>query len=260
MALLHCELKAESIRMVTSVCVILPQDFCRTKRPAKTLYLLHGRSHNYSVWTRYTSLEQYAEAFNAAIIMPEVNRSFYSNMKYGLDYQTYVSKELPDLCEAMFHISADPKDRYIAGMSMGGYGALKTALLHPDRYAGCGAVSAVTDIFKHVTETPESDPKKQEFQGIFGEHYDLVPEDDIFFLAARDADASSRTTCATCPDFYIACGTEDHLYPESVRLFRHLKSLPYQVTFDEWSGIHDWKFWDTAVKRVLEYFFAEPVM
>ncbi len=61
---------------------------CRTNRPAKTLYLLHGRSHNYSVWTRYTSLEQYAKTCNTAIIMPEVNRSFYSNMKYGLDYQT----------------------------------------------------------------------------------------------------------------------------------------------------------------------------
>ncbi|MBE7720654.1 MAG: hypothetical protein E7243_14215 [Lacrimispora celerecrescens] len=103
MAFLHCELKAESIRMVTSVCVVLPQDFYRTDCPVKTLYLLHGRSHNYSVWTRYTSLEQYAQAHNDAIIMPEINRSLYSNMKYGLDYQTYVSEELPDLCESMIH-------------------------------------------------------------------------------------------------------------------------------------------------------------
>jgi putative tributyrin esterase len=254
MAFLHCELKAESIRMVTSVCAILPQDFCQTDRPVKTLYLLHGRSHNYSVWTRYTSLEQYAEDYNTAIIMPEVNRSFYSNMKYGLDYQTYISEELPDLFESMFHISTNSKDRYIAGMSMGGYGALKTALLHPDRYAGCGAISAVTDILKHVSETPENHPKKQEFQGIFGEHCDLAPEDDIFFLASRDADAPSR------PDIFIACGKEDHLYLESVRLHQHLQSLPYKVTFEGWSGVHDWKLWDEAVKRMLEHFFAGSVI
>ena len=142
MALLHCEINAKSIRMVTSVCAILPHDTYDGEKPVKTLYLLHGRSHNYSVWTRYTNLERYAEVHHAAVIMPEVNRSFYTDMRYGVDYQTYVSEELPDLCESMFRISKNPEDRFIAGMSMGGYGALKTALSHPDRYAACGMISA----------------------------------------------------------------------------------------------------------------------
>lgn len=250
MALIHCELKSESIRMVTSVCAILPHDIHRRQEPIKTLYLLHGRSHNYSVWTRYTGLEAYAENYNTAVIMPEVNRSFYSDMKYGVDYQTYISEELPDLCESMFRISGNSEDRYIAGMSMGGYGALKTALLHPDRYRGCGAVSAVTDIRMHVDETPDTNPKKQEFRGIFGHELEIREEDDIFYLAAQAA------KCAAKPEFYLACGLEDHLYPETVRLHSHLQNLEYEIKYEEWHGIHDWNFWDTAIQNLLQCFFA----
>lgn len=254
MALLHCELKAESIRMITSVHLILPQDIHRIgSPPVKTLYLLHGRSHNYSAWSRYTGLERYAQNYNVAIVMPEANRSFYSNMEYGADYQTYIAEELPGLCESMFQISRSARDRYIAGMSMGGYGALKTALSYPGRYAGCGAISAVTELPRHIAETPDHTPKKQEFYGIFGEDLKLAPGDDIFTLAVRAADAKPLLL----PRIYLACGTEDHLYPESLRLYRHLQTLPYSLSFEQWSGIHDWEFWDRAGKRVLEYFFAE---
>ena len=254
MALLHCEIKSESIRMVTSLHVILPQDIHRINRePVKTLYLLHGRSHNYSVWTRYTGLEQYAQMYNIAVIMPEVNRSFYSDMRYGLDYQTYIAEELPGLCEAMFHISRDHRDRYIAGMSMGGYGALKTALSHPGCYAGCGALSAVTELPRHIRETPENTPKKQEFRGIFGEDLQTAPADDIYHLVSQ---AASQSRQDQLPRLYLACGKQDHLYPESVRLNRHLKKMNYPALFEEWDGTHDWNFWDSAVKRVLEYFFT----
>lgn len=249
MALLHCEIKAETIRMVTSVSVILPHDIHCTTEPVKALYLLHGRSHNHSVWTRYTALEQYAEQYNLAVIMPEVNRSFYSNMKYGVDYHTYISEELPKLCESMFHISTDSKDRYVAGMSMGGYGALKTALSSPDRYAGCAAISAVTDIRQHIKETPASNPKKQEFEGIFGSDFTVTTDDDMFELSERQAALSSL------PKLYLACGTEDHLYEENIRFRNHLSALPYKTTYEEWPGIHDWIFWDEAVKRLLKHFF-----
>lgn len=249
MALLHCEINSKAIRMVTSLCVILPHDTCITEKPVKTLYLLHGRSHNYSVWTRYTNLELYAETHHIAVIMPEVNRSFYTDMRYGVNYQTYISKELPDLCESMFRISKDPKDRFIAGMSMGGYGALKTALSHPDRYAACGILSPVTHIRQHIADTPDTNPKHQEFQGIFGTELTVSPDDDMYQLAQKQALLDQK------PEFYIACGTEDHLYPETLQFRDFLLTLPYQVTYEEWSGIHDWVFWDEGIKRMMNRFF-----
>lgn len=263
MALLHCEINSKAIRMVTSVCVILPHDTSAPdgagrlsaarieEKPVKTLYLLHGRSHNYSVWTRYTNLERYAEKHNIAVIMPEVNRSFYTDMRYGVNYQTYVSEELPDLCESMFRISNKPEDRFIAGMSMGGYGALKTALTHPDRYAACGMLSAVTDIRQHIADTPETNPKRQEFQGIFGTGLNVSPDDDMYQLAQACALLPKK------PDFYLACGTEDHLYQETIRFYSFLQTLPYRLTYEEWEGIHDWVFWDEGIKRMMNHFFAD---
>lgn len=253
MAFLNMELYSKEIRMPTSVSVILPQDITGRTDPPKTLYLLHGRSHNHSVWQRYTSLERYAQQYHIAVIMPEVNRSFYSDMKYGVRYFHYIAQELPALCEAMFHINSAAEGRYLAGMSMGGYGCLKAALTFPKRYRGCAAISAVTDIRQHIDETPESDTRKNEFRGIFGENLETVPADDLFSLA------SSRKGLPL-PDLYFSCGRQDHLYPEGERFRTHLDSLEIPYTFEEWDGIHDWEFWDIAIRKVLEYFFpAEKV-
>lgn len=250
MALLHCELYSRMLRMPASVSVILPHDITLRKEPAKVLYLLHGRSHNYSVWQRYTSLERYCESYHAAVIMPEANRSFYTDMAEGVSYFSYITEELPDLCQAMFGVSARPEDRFIAGMSMGGYGCLKAALSRPDFYAGCASMSPVTNIRKRVEETPDDDPKKQEFRGIFGPDLNIPESDDLYALASRHQHAPRR------PDFYFLCGTEDHLLPEARKFQKHLRKLGYSVADEEWAGAHDWIFWDTAIEKVLRRFFA----
>lgn len=249
MAFIQCELMSKSIKMPTSIHVILPQDDLDCPEPVKTLYLLHGRSHNYSVWSRYTSIERYAQQYRVAVIMPEVNRSFYSDMKYGLNYLEYISTELPALCESMFHIGTDQSCRYIAGMSMGGYGALKAALSKPNYYAGCGAFSAVTDILTHVAETPETESKKNEFRAIFGTELGLAPEDDLYHLARQPIAES-------LPSFYMACGIQDHLHPENVDFYHHLSDCHYPVVYEEWPGVHDWAFWDRAIEKLLSHFFS----
>lgn len=249
MAYLTCELYSEALRMPTSVAVILPHDITHESRPARVLYLLHGRSHNYSVWQRYTSLERYCQAYHAAVIMPEVNRSFYSDMELGVNYFTYISQELPQLCESMFGISSDPGDRFIAGMSMGGYGCLKTALTNPSAYAACAAISAVTDIRLHVRETPADSPKGHEFRAIFGPDASIPETADLYELSRRALREVNP------PKFHFLCGTEDHLYQEGRLFCEHLRSLGYETDWQEWAGAHTWDFWDTAIERVLKLFF-----
>ncbi|WP_029504355.1 alpha/beta hydrolase [Lachnoclostridium phytofermentans] len=251
MALLHCELYSNSIRMDTSVNIILPQDKHPIKKQLKTLYLLHGRSQNYSAWTRYTRIEYYAEKYNVAIIMPEANRSFYTDMEYGVRYHQYLTQELPSLCESMFQISSLREDTYIAGYSMGGYGALKAALSHPNRYCGCAAFSSVTDIAQHLIELPEENPKKNEFRGIFGTQLQADEEDDLFLLAKNNVTLKHK------PELFLTCGLEDHLYPENLKFYQYTSSLPYQIKFETWHGIHDWEFWDCSIQKALEYFFIK---
>lgn len=251
MAYLNCEIYSKALRMPTSVSVILPQDVCASDRPIASLYLLHGRSHNHSVWHRYTSVERYAEQYNLAVIMPEVNRSFYTDMAYGVDYFTYITEELPMLCESMFKIDTTASHRYVAGMSMGGYGALKAALSHPTQYAGCAAISAVTDIQMHLIDTPEDNPKKNEFRGIFGQKLKADETNDLHCLAQK------ITTHSIVPRFYFSCGLEDHLYPEGKLFQNYLMQSGISVYAEEWHGCHDWQFWDCAIEKVISYFFGE---
>lgn len=251
MALLHCELYSQSIRMDTSINIILPHDKHFLCPPAKVVYLLHGRSQNYSAWSRYTRIEYYSEKYNIAVIMPEANRSFYTDMSNGVNYQQYISKELPDLCNSMFHISPKPEDTYIFGYSMGGYGALKTTLSFPERYQGCAAFSSVTDIKKHLLELPESNSKKNEFRAIFGTNLKAKNEDDLFWLS------SHSQTLIEKPHLYLTCGLDDHLYTENMKFKEHLSSLEYPMTFTTWQGTHDWDFWDTSIQKAFEYYFTK---
>lgn len=182
--------------------------------------------------------------------MPEVNRSFYTDMAYGPEYFTYITEELPGLCESMFHISTSSEDRYIAGMSMGGYGCLKAALSHPECYTGCAAISAVTNIHTKVESTPDSAPKKRDFRAIFGENLLISDQDDLYTLALQ-AKASGKPL----PDFHLFCGTKDHFYQENLEFCDFLKKQEFSVSFDGWTGTHDWDFWDQAIFKVITRFF-----
>lgn len=245
MAFLTCELKSEFLRMDTTVSLILPQDIHRSEACPSVLYLLHGCPHNHSVWQRYTSLERYAQDMNLAIIMPEANRSFYTDMKYGVQYFSYLSKELPSLCERMFGISSEPSRRYIGGLSMGGYGSLKIFLSCPGSFGACFAMSPLCDIRIHIRRTKDTDPKWKDFCGVFGPELNPKDTDDLYFLAKTDFDSAK-------PPIFLYCGLQDGMYPEAADFVSYLKSLHYPVDAQFWDGRHDWDFWDVSIQRVLK--------
>ena len=124
MAYFRCEWISEALDMATSAVVILPEtgDLARTP----VVYLLHGLSDNCTGWSRYTAVERYARNYGVAVVMPEVQRSFYCDTRSGMKYFTYISQELPKICRRFFGLSADPQYNYVMGLSMGGFGALKS--------------------------------------------------------------------------------------------------------------------------------------
>lgn len=248
MAFLTCEIYSQNLRMNTTLSAILPQDNFRKADPPAVLYLLHGSPHNALSWQRFTSLERYAEQYNLALFMPEANHSFYVDMKYGQGYHSYITEELPALCESMFRISADRNRRYVAGMSMGGYGALKAALSRPDFYRGCFAMSAVTDIRLKIRQTPDTQPKALEFCAIFGPDKTPEEKDDLFYLSSR---CRAEKKPDELPFINLSCGLQDGLYPHTRALYEHLSSLSWKVKKEEWDGIHDWSFWDQSIHMVL---------
>lgn len=142
MALLHVNFHSKVLNMDTKIGVIMPQKMqgiglagSEQADNFPVLWLLHGRSDDYTIWMRRTSIERYAAPLGLMVIMPEVSYSRYINMKHGPRYYDYISKELPEFCAKLFpKMSRKREDNYIAGLSMGGGGAMWVGLNNPDKY------------------------------------------------------------------------------------------------------------------------------
>ena len=239
MAYVRMDVKSEVMDMYTSLIVLLPDGAENEDIPV--VFLLHGLSDNATNWSRFTAAERYAASYGVAVVMPEVQRSFYTDMKYGLDYFKYVTDELPSLIRKYFRLNCN--NMYVMGLSMGGYGALKCALTYPERYKGAAAFSCVSDV-KALLEVA-SEGRRLEAAAIFGE--DFPEKDDLFALAEK---------AVSLPPFYITCGDEDRLFPHSEMIRDTLIAKGADVTFEHWEGGHEWAFWDRSLSRAFELFFS----
>ncbi len=251
MALIDLKIFSESLGMQTSVLVVIPQRNTSGEigiennagaEKYKCLYLLHGLSDDETIWMRRTSIERYATKYGIAVVMPSGARSFYSDMKYGMKYYTYISKELPAIIEDMFNVSGKSEDRYIGGLSMGGYGALKIALKGEGRYAAAFGLSPVSDIMN---------PRfKETLIPVFGGEGVAPDSEDLFSLAsAHDSDEKK-------PRIYITIGKSDYMYNDAVRLNAHFSSLNYDYKYVETEGTHCWDLWDSTVQSAMEWIFC----
>ncbi len=242
MALLHCEIASKALEMATQLRVILPEEGALSQ--AKVLYLLHGLTDNCTGWTRYTSIERYARERGIAVVMPEVQRSWYCDMENGLDYFRYVSQELPQICHRLFGLSLEREKTYIAGLSMGGFGALKTALTYPERYAGVGSFSGAVDLDAILKYSQTSVLRSREAIAIFGPDQVVGPENDLKQLAAQ---------AKVLPEIYMSCGEQDMLYGVNNDLHQRLEELHIPHRYDHHPGDHTWDFWDQSVRDCMAY-------
>lgn len=254
MALIQCDFFSEVLELCTSMCVILPQPTrAEIQKQSKSnhrypmLYLLHGLSDDHTIWQRRTSIERYVEPLGLAVVMPAVHRSFYTDMAVGYRYWTFISEELPELARHFFPLSAAREDNFVAGLSMGGYGAFKLALTHPDRYAAAASLSGALDMVRAAKEKDEA--WQAEIKRIFGNRRNIAGSgNDLFYLAKQVAKGKG----AKLP-LYQWCGTEDILYPSNVRFRKHAQALGLDLTYEEGPGEHEWKYWDQQIQRVLAW-------
>jgi S-formylglutathione hydrolase FrmB len=216
-----------------------------------TLWLLHGLSDDHTIWLRRTSIESYAAAKGLAVIMPAAGRSFYQDMAGGARYWTFLTEELPALCRRWFPLSTVREDNFVAGLSMGGYGALRMGLAKPERYAAAASLSGALDINRRLREAGKEASRipKAEWVDIFGPGLNVEGTDaDLWFLAQRIA-ASPEPK----PAVFLTCGTEDELLKDNRDFRQHLDSVHYTCTYEENAGTHEWGYWDRHIQRVLDW-------
>ncbi len=257
MALLHVDFFSDVLGMCTQMDVILPEqtrgqigmEGHRTGDKYPVLYLLHGMSDDHTIWQRRTSIERYAADYGIAVVMPTTQLGWYTDMHMGFKWWTFISDELPQICHAFFpYMSTAREDTFAAGLSMGGYGALKCGLLAPDKFCAVASLSGGVDAVDIAANQPEG-RGKQLFFDIFGPVDELKGSDnDLFAVAERLA-----KTPELMPRVYMWCGTEDFLYKSNVRMRDHLRALNYDLTYEESPGDHQWKYWDQKIQTVLDW-------
>ena len=278
-SLLSFNFLSEYLGRQTTVNILLPygcytQSTINVAKPYKTMLLLHGKSDDYSSWLRCSVIENLARDYSLAVIMPDAGNSFYADMSYGADYYSYIVKELPEVLRGILPLSAKKEDNFIAGYSMGGYGALKIGLNNPQSFSAIGCFSPAVDVvglaesaildssrafdnaFLNDCITKRLNPEKVKHQmladkKLFFDAYgdsalDLAGTDnDIYELMKR------RLATGDTPPIYQTCGRDDFLYKANLAFSEFASENHCNLCYEESEGGHNWSVWN---KNIVDYF------
>lgn len=264
MAFIQVNLMSEALVRPVPVNVILPVDKLvmpgmpkREEKPYKTLYLLHGVFGNYMDWVCNTRLIRYAEEHDLAIVMPSGDNAFYVDQPAGHNYYgEFIGKELVELTRKMFPLSREREDTYIGGLSMGGFGALRNGLKYSDTFGRIVVLSGALlteQMAARTEEHPLFIESKSYAEACFGDLTRLLESDKNPKWLAKKLQKAGKEL----PGIYIACGESDGMLPLSKEMAAFLEEQGATVTYETGPGGHDWDFWDTYVKRAIEWLPTE---
>lgn len=223
------------------------------QRPMKTLYLLHGFSGNENDWLYTGIAEEIAGTYNMAVIMITTGNNFYLDRKAtGCQYGTFAGQEVVDYTRKLFGLSDKREDTLIGGLSMGGFGAIHTALAYPETFGGVVALSSALIIhdIANMKEDFQDDIANYDFyKEVFGDLSKVEESDANPEVLYRKLQANG----AKIPPIYMAIGTEDFLYQQNQIMRKFLEENKANFTYEEGPGIHDWKFWNAYLPKGVDW-------
>ena len=248
-----CLMRTVTFNAIIPVDKFGPQAENAEQKPLKTLYLLHGIFGNYTDWVNGTRIQAWAEANDLAVIMPSGENRFYLDDEKSVElYGEFIGKELVEFTRKLFPLSDKREDTFIAGLSMGGYGAIRNGLKYAENFGCVIGLSAalVHDTWKDADNSaPIFTFRRNYYEAIFGE-YDKVKGSD------KDPKAlllKLKEEGRPVPKMYLCCGTEDGLVTANRDFRDFLNENGVDLTYVEGPGKHDWVFWDTYIKKVLDW-------
>ena len=251
MALIQVNYMSKALFRLVPLNVILPVDrfdadtdryLSEAGHRYKTLYLLHGLLGNYTDWVSRTRIQQWAEEKDLAVVMPSGDNAFYFRSRTPWnDYETFIGEELPQITRKMFPLSDKREDTFIGGLSMGGYGALRNGIVFSETFSHVAGLSAAIHIFDDLSEEADI--------GLFDD-FEKATESDLNPIVAADEMFRKKKPI---PRFYMACGKQDDLMGVNTAFRDHLREKGADVTWDEEDAGHDWDFWDSQIKKVIDW-------
>jgi S-formylglutathione hydrolase FrmB len=220
--------------------------------PFPTLYLLHGLGDDSSTWLRNSRLNVYLAGIPLIVVMPDGYRSFYTNHESGFRYAEHIGQELTAQIDRMLPTRAERSGRAIGGLSMGGYGAMRVGLGYADRFCSIhshsGALGWGTFDGDHRAKllAARGPAFTEELRLVFGETPTGTRHD--LLVLAREARDSGML-----PAIRLDCGTEDQLIDDNRKMAARLREARIDHEFHEFSGCHDWNYWDQHIRGALAF-------
>ena len=256
MAYFRIEYYSKALRRETSFEVLIPNDPREGQplpaEPMRTLFLLHGYTGKAGNYVPFELPYQYG----FAIVMPSAENSFYLNgLSTGHAFQTLVGEELVDYVRRTFRLALRPEDTCIAGLSMGGFGALHTGLAYPHTFSKIGAMSSALIQHEVAGMKPGggNDVANYEYyRECFGEPYELLESDNNPETLIRKLKAAGEKI----PEIYMACGTEDFLIENNREMHRFLEAEGVPHEYHEAPGVHDMVFWTEHIRKIVCWMFG----
>ena len=254
MALIRLDHYSEYTRVNQQVYVLVPESKTLMQIPLqqrKVIWLMHGLSDDASTWQRFTNVEALAEVYGFIAVMPSVDRSFYLDFPNGRKYFSYLTEELPKYLKNLFQLDSPRENTYVAGISMGGYGAIKLALSQPERFRGAASFSGFLSLMGFVYDS--GDHRIPELLPLFGERDTLLggPHDPQVWLETLKASGKP------IPELYISCGRQDDLYPLNQLFMHYCTQAGVPMHYYEEDNDHNWFFWGEQLKRLVETIYGK---
>lgn len=265
MATMHIEHHSQQMSRFQNFYLILPEKMppqfasnnTHYKRPVKTLFLLHGYTGSATDWLYHTSAADLSMKYNLAIVFVNGENSFYLDREAtGMKYCSYVGDEMPKYLRDTFGIAQGPEDTLICGNSMGGFGAIHTALAHPENFGGAIGLSSALIVNGLADRKPDDDTSGDAvlsnyayYAETFGPLDAVIESDNNPEVLVKKLKAEGKKL----PKLYMACGEEDFLIKENRAFHDFLVNEDVSVKYEEGRGIHDWEYWNKMFEPGLKY-------
>lgn len=236
--------------------VVLPASYSKRSDDRKrypVLYLLHGLDGHYTNWLAKTKLKEYVAQYQMIIVTPEGNNAWYTDSATDPhdQYETYfISELIPDV-DSRFRTVNARGGRAIAGLSMGGYGALKFGVKYPDKFIFAGSISGALDPAVRSDVNPRNAWAylRPSIMQTFGPPGSPTRAANDLRQLVQDFPVDRLSSL---PFFYLDCGTEDGFLTGNRELADILLQRKVPHEFRELPGAHNWVYWDAQVQEVLK--------
>jgi S-formylglutathione hydrolase FrmB len=217
--------------------VIMPSRMAPGQKLA-VIYLLHGGGGGFRDWSNYSDVARYAES-GLLLVMPEGGSSYYTNSAEQRQerYEDYIVHDLIADVENRFSVAPGRSNRAIIGVSMGGFGAVKLALHHPELFVFAGGLSSAIDVPRRVF-TIRRLQQSRHYDSVFGPSGSQTRHDNDPFLLVANANPEAA------PYFFLSCGEQEGLLPANREFAGLLARRRFRFELHTVAGGHNWNQWN----------------